>query len=130
MRERPSCAVNLGLFRSQREGSGDTAGGRRFSQAGDLSILGSRGGLGLVDAIADPNADPQTLSFRRISSRLSVSPAGTGDGTTSPEMLGGREHTRHTVQTALTQRPNRIVAGLRFPPALMASPRPGPSPAR
>jgi len=112
------CAVNLALSLATEKQVEVLLIDADFSKPEILSILGLEGSEGLMDAIADPGADPESFVIQTDIERLSVLPAGRQTNNVS-EMLAA-EHTRNVLD-ALTQRPNRIVV-FDSPPALMASP--------
>lgn len=112
------CAVNLALSLATEKQVEVLLIDADFSKPEILSILGLEGSEGLMDAIADPGADPESFVIQTDIERLSVLPAGRQTNNVS-EMLAA-EHTRNVLDT-LTQRPNRIVV-FDSPPALMASP--------
>jgi exopolysaccharide/PEP-CTERM locus tyrosine autokinase len=112
------CAVNLALSLATEKQVEVLLIDADFSKPEILSILGLEGSEGLMDAIADPSADPESFVIQTDIERLSVLPAGRQTNNVS-EMLAA-EHTRNVLD-ALTQRPNRIVV-FDSPPALMASP--------
>jgi exopolysaccharide/PEP-CTERM locus tyrosine autokinase len=112
------CAVNLALSLATEKQVEVLLIDADFSKPEILSILGLEGSEGLMDAIADPHADPESFVIQTDIERLSVLPAGRQTNNVS-EMLAA-ENTRNVLD-ALTQRPNRIVV-FDSPPALMASP--------
>ena len=84
-----------------------------------LSILGLEGGAGLIDAIADPSIDPESLVIHTDIERLSVLPAGRHMNNAT-ELLAS-ERTRE-VLAALAGADRRRLVIFDSPPALMASP--------
>ncbi len=113
------CAVNLALSLASEKDLEILLVDGDFAKPEILSILGLDGGPGLVDAIADPKADPNNFIIQTDIERLSVLPAGR-QANNVPELLGS-DRTRD-VLTALTEgHPRRIVI-FDSPPALMASP--------
>jgi exopolysaccharide/PEP-CTERM locus tyrosine autokinase len=111
------CAVNLALSLATEKQVEVLLIDADFSKPEILSILGLEGSEGLMDAIANPETDPESYVIQTDIERLSVLPAGRQTNNVS-EMLAA-EHTRNVLD-ALTQRPNRIVV-FDSPPALMAS---------
>ena len=90
-----------------------------FAKPEILSILGLEGGPGLIDAIADPNANPESFVIETDIEGLCVLPAGRQANNVT-ELIAS-ERTRHVLGALTGSRPNRIVI-FDSPPALMASP--------
>lgn len=90
-----------------------------FTKPEIFSILGIEGGRGFVDALVDPDADPEDFVIRTDIEGLSVLPAGL-HANNVPELLAS-ERTRE-VLAALTGRNPRRILIFDSPPALMASP--------
>ena len=110
------CAVNLALsMASEKEVEVLLVDGD-FSKPEILATLGLEGGPGLIDAIADPGLDPESLVIQTDIERLSVLPAGRHSNNVT-ELLASKR--TRMVLDALTRRPKRIVI-FDSPPALMA----------
>ncbi|MGZ8281759.1 MAG: hypothetical protein ACXWUN_02260 [Allosphingosinicella sp.] len=113
------CTVNLALSlagESEREVllvDGD------FAKPEMLSILGIEDGPGLVDALADPQLDPERFVIRTDVQGLSVLPCGRKVNNV-PELLAS-ERTREVLVKLIAGNPQRIIL-FDSPPALMASP--------
>ncbi len=113
------CAINLALSLASEKDLEILLVDGDFAKPEILSILGLQGGPGLVDAIADPAADPNAFVIQTDIERLSVLPAGR-QANNIPELLGS-DRTRHVLAALTEGRPRRIVI-FDSPPALMASP--------
>ena len=113
------CAVNLALSLASEKDvevllvDGDCA------KPEVLSLLGLEGGPGLIDAIADPACDPNSLIIHTDIDRFSVLPA--GRQTNNVTELLASERTRHVLAALTEGHPRRIVI-FDSPPALLASP--------
>jgi protein-tyrosine kinase len=86
-----------------------------------MSMLGLEGEAGLVDALADPDADPEEFVVRTDLPGLSVLPAGS-QANNVPELLASAR-TREVLAQLTAANPRRIVI-FDSPPALMASSAP------
>jgi exopolysaccharide/PEP-CTERM locus tyrosine autokinase len=113
------CAVNLALSMAQEKDLEVLLVDGDFSKPEILSILGLEGGPGLIDAIADPSADPKSFVIQTDIERLSVLPAGRQANNVT-ELLAS-QRTRQVLDALIADHPRRIVI-FDSPPALMASP--------
>jgi exopolysaccharide/PEP-CTERM locus tyrosine autokinase len=113
------CAINLALSLSSEKDVEILLVDGDFAKPEVLSILGLEGGPGLVDAIADPKADPNSFIIQTDIKGLSVLPAGR-QANNVPELLAS-ERTRQVLAALTEDHPRRIVI-FDSPPALMASP--------
>ena len=84
-----------------------------------LSTLGLPGGEGLMDALADPGIDPETLVIRTNIPNLSVLPA--GRQTNNDTELLASDRTPALIERLIAGRPRRIIV-IDSAPALAASP--------
>jgi protein-tyrosine kinase len=113
------CAVNLALSLASEKDVEILLVDGDFPKPEILSILGLEGGAGLVDAIADPSLDPESLVIHTDIEGLSVLPAGRHVNNVT-ELLAS-ERTRE-VLSALARADRRRLVIFDSPPALMASP--------
>ena len=113
------CAINLALSMASEKDVEVLLVDGDFSKPEILSILGVEGGPGLIDAIADPSIDPDSLVIQTDIERLSVLPAGRQANNVT-ELLASK-HTRQVLDTLTMRHPKRIVI-FDSPPALVASP--------
>jgi exopolysaccharide/PEP-CTERM locus tyrosine autokinase len=113
------CAVNLALSLAAERDDEVLLIDADFPKPEVLSILGLEGGAGLVDALADPLVDPESLVIRTDVRGLSVLPAGRHVPNVT-ELLAS-ERTREVLARLTRDHPRRIVL-FDAPPALMASP--------
>jgi protein-tyrosine kinase len=113
------CTVNLGLSLAGERDLEVLLVDGDFAQPDLLGLLGIEGGPGLVDALADPSADPEDFVIRTDVAGLSVLPAG-ARANNVPELLASAR-TRDVLSRLVTGDPRRIVL-FDSPPALMASP--------
>jgi exopolysaccharide/PEP-CTERM locus tyrosine autokinase len=113
------CAINLALSMASEKDVEVLLVDGDFSKPEILSILGVEGGPGLIDAIADPNSDPESFVIETDIKRLSVLPAGRQANNVT-ELLASKR-TRQVLDALTTPRPKRIVI-FDSPPALVASP--------
>jgi exopolysaccharide/PEP-CTERM locus tyrosine autokinase len=90
-----------------------------FNKPAILSTLGLQGERGLVDALADPFLDPESLVIRTDVRGLSVLPAGRSVTNVTELLASGR--TPEVLDLLTRDRPRRIVL-FDSPPALLASP--------
>lgn len=111
------CAINLALSLASERDVEVLLVDADFPKPEVLSILGLETGPGLVDALADPRLDPESLVLRTDIDGLSVLPAGRQVNNVT-ELLGSAR--TEGVLKALA-RPGRIIL-FDSPPALMASP--------
>lgn len=113
------CAVNLALsLAGEREHDVLLVDGD-FSKPDVPAILGLPAGPGLVDALADPNADPEAFIIHTDVPGLSVLPAGRKQNNV-PELLAS-DRTREVLARLIAANSRRIIL-FDSPPALMASP--------
>ena len=113
------CAVNLALsLAGEREVEVLLVDGD-FTKPDVLGILGIESGPGLVDALADPAADPEDFVIRTDVEGLSVLSAGRKTNNV-PELMAS-ERTREVLVRLVAADPRRIII-FDSPPALMASP--------
>ncbi|MES2753756.1 MAG: hypothetical protein V4659_03745 [Pseudomonadota bacterium] len=113
------CAINLAIsLAAERETEVLLIDGD-FAKRDVMPRLGLSAGPGLLDALADPVLDPETLVVRTDIPQLSVLAAGsrTNDDT---ELLAS-ERTRAVIARLLSADPKRILI-FDSPPALAASP--------
>ena len=115
------CAVNLALSLASEKDFEVLLVDADFAKPEILSTLGlatGGNGAGLIDAIADPSIEPETLVIRTDIANLSVMPAGraTNDAT---ELLASAR-TRDVLDGLVAQRPRRVVI-FDSAPALAAS---------
>jgi protein-tyrosine kinase len=113
------CALNLALSLAGERDVEVLLVDGDFSKPEILSLLGIEGAAGLVDALADPGLDPETLVIRTDIEGLSVLPAGRQVNNVT-ELLAS-ERTRDVLAALTAGRPKRILI-FDSPPALMASP--------
>lgn len=113
------CAVNLAISMANEKDLEVLLVDGDFSKPEILSVLGLEGGPGLIDAIADPDADPNDYIIQTDIKRLSVLPAGRQANNVT-ELLASRR-TRQVLDALTAHHPKRIVI-FDSPPALMASP--------
>jgi protein-tyrosine kinase len=113
------CAVNLALSLASERDTDVLLVDGDFAKPEILSILGVEGGRGLVDALADPAIDPESLVLRTDVGGLSVLPAGRHVNNVT-ELLAS-DRTRDVLEALAAAHPRRIVI-FDSPPALMASP--------
>jgi exopolysaccharide/PEP-CTERM locus tyrosine autokinase len=113
------CAVNLALSLAGERDIEVLLVDADFPKPECLSILGLEGGQGLVDAIADPALDVESLVIRTDVVGLSVLPAGSHAVDVTELLASGR--TREVLGRLTRDNPRRIVL-FDSPPALMASP--------
>ena len=112
------CAVNLALsLASERDLEVLLVDGD-FPKPEILSLLGVEGGPGLVDALADANADPEDFVIRTDLGGLSLLAAGR-QANNVPELLAS-ERTRQVLSRLVEANPRRIIL-FDSPPTLMAS---------
>lgn len=115
------CAVNLALSMATEKDLEVLLVDGDFSKPEILSVLGLEGGPGLIDAIADADADadPNDFIIQTDIERLSVLPAGRQANNVT-ELLAS-QRTRKVLDALTANHPKRIVI-FDSPPALMASP--------
>ena len=113
------CAVNLALSLAGERDVDVLLVDGDFAKPEILSILGLEGGPGLIDAIADPDADPNAYVIETDVKGLSVLPAGRQANDVT-ELLAS-ERTREVLAALTRDHPKRVII-FDSPPALMASP--------
>jgi Mrp family chromosome partitioning ATPase len=111
------CAINLALSLAAERDMEVLLIDADFPKPEILSILGLECGPGLVDALADPGIDPESLIVRTDVRGLSVLAAGQHVADVTELLASGR--TRELL--ARLANPRRIIL-FDSPPALMASP--------
>jgi Mrp family chromosome partitioning ATPase len=113
------CAVNLALsLAGEREVEVLLVDGD-FTKPDIPAMLGIESGPGLVDALADPLADPESFVIRTDVPGLSVLPAGRKQNNVPELLASGR--TREVLARLVAGDGRRIIL-FDSPPALMASP--------
>jgi Mrp family chromosome partitioning ATPase len=113
------CAVNLALSLAGEHGIEVLLVDGDFAKPDMLSILGIEPGPGLVDALVDPNADPERFVIRTDVNGLSVLPCGRKEHNV-PELLAS-DRTRDVLSRLIAVDKQRLIL-FDSPPALMASP--------
>jgi exopolysaccharide/PEP-CTERM locus tyrosine autokinase len=113
------CALNLALSISGEPDTEVLLVDGDFPNPQILAMLGLEAEAGLVDAIADPRLDPESLVLRTDLPGLSILPAGRQVANVT-ELLAS-ERARAVAARLAEARPNRIIL-FDSPPALMASP--------
>ena len=113
------CAVNLALSLASEKDVDVLLVDGDFSKPEILSTLGLEGEKGLIDAIADPGIDPESLVIQTDISGLSVLPAGRHVNNVTELLASGR--TREVLAALTGANPRRLVL-FDSPPALVASP--------
>ncbi|QAY79158.1 exopolysaccharide biosynthesis protein [Sphingosinicella sp. BN140058] len=111
------CAINLALSLAAEKDVEVLLIDADFPKPEVLALLGLEAGPGLTDALADPDADPESFVVRTDLRGLSLLPAGRPVGDVT-ELLAS-ERTRRLL--ARLADPRRIIL-FDSPPALMASP--------
>jgi exopolysaccharide/PEP-CTERM locus tyrosine autokinase len=112
------CAVNLALSMANERDTEVLLIDGDFAKPTVLATLGIEGPIGLMDALADPSIDVESLIIKTDVGSLSVLPS--GKYTNEATELIAADHTRNVVER-LAAKPNRIVL-FDSPPALAASP--------
>ena len=113
------CAVNLALSLAGERDVEVLLVDGDFSKPDVPAMLGIEGGPGLVDALADPQVDPERFVIRTDVPGLSVLPAGRKQNNVPELMASGR--TREVLARLVAGDSRRIIL-FDSPPALMASP--------
>lgn len=113
------CAINLALSLSGERDVEVLLIDGDFSKPEVLATLGIPDGPGLVEALADANADPEDFVIRTNLRGLSVLPAGR-KANNVPELLAS-DRTREVLAKLVAGDKKRIIL-FDSPPALMASP--------
>ncbi|KQX22724.1 MULTISPECIES: AAA family ATPase [unclassified Sphingomonas] len=112
------CAVNLALSMANERDIEVLLIDGDFAKPTVLSTLGIEGPVGLMDALADPDIDVETLVIKTDVGNLSVLPS--GKYTNEATELIAADRTR-TIIERLSSKGNRIIL-FDSPPALAASP--------
>ena len=112
------CAVNLALSMANERDIEVLLIDGDFAKPTVLSTLGIDGPVGLMDALADPDIDVETLVIKTDVGNLAVLPS--GRYTNEATELIAADRTR-TIIERLSAKPNRIIL-FDSPPALAASP--------
>lgn len=112
------CAVNLALSMANERDIEVLLIDGDFAKPTVLSTLGIEGPVGLMDALADPDIDVETLVIKTDVGNLSVLPS--GKYTNEATELIAADRTRQIIERLSTKR-NRIII-FDSPPALAASP--------
>lgn len=112
------CAVNLALSMANERDIEVLLIDGDFAKPTVLSTLGIEGPVGLMDALADPDIDVETLVIKTDVGNLSVLPS--GKYTNEATELIAADRTR-TIIERLSSKANRIIL-FDSPPALAASP--------
>ena len=112
-------AINLALSLAAEQDTEVLLVDADFNKPAILSTLGLEAERGLVDALADPSLDPESLVLRTDVRGLSVLPAGRHVTNVTELLASGR--TPEVLDLLTRDRPRRIVL-FDSPPALLASP--------
>jgi protein-tyrosine kinase len=112
------CAVNLALSMANERDIEVLLIDGDFAKPTVLSTLGIEGPVGLMDALADPDIDVETLVIKTDVGNLSVLPS--GKYTNEATELIAADRTRAIIER-LSSKANRIIL-FDSPPALAASP--------
>jgi exopolysaccharide/PEP-CTERM locus tyrosine autokinase len=113
------CAINMALSLAGERDVEVLLVEADFSKPDVLRTLGIEPGPGLVDALSNPDADPEDYVIRTDVRGLSVLPAG-AKANNVPELLAA-ERTREVLSRLVAVDRKRIIL-FDSPPALMASP--------
>ena len=113
------CAINLALSLAGEKDVDVLLVDGDFVKPEILSTLGLENGPGLIDAIADPDADPNAFVIATDIEGLSVLPAGRQANDVTELLASAR--TRDVFSDLIANHPKRVVI-FDSPPALMASP--------
>jgi len=113
------CAVNLALSLAGERDVEVLLVDGDFTKPDVPAILGLESGPGLVEALADPQADPEAFVIRTDVPGLSVLPAGRKQNNVPELLASGR--TREVLARLVAGDRRRIIL-FDSPPALMASP--------
>lgn len=113
------CALNLALSLASEKDVEVLLVDGDFGKPEILSLLGLKAGPGLIDAIADPQADAESFVVRTDLGGLSVLPGGRQANNVTELLASAR--TRQVLNDLTAARPERIIL-FDSPPALMASP--------
>jgi protein-tyrosine kinase len=112
------CAINLALSLSGEPEVEVLLVEGDFLKPDALALLGIPSGAGFVDALADPDSDPESFVIRTDVPGLSVLPAGARTNNV-PELLAS-ERSREVLAKLIAGDKRRIIL-FDSPPALMAS---------
>ena len=112
------CAINLALSLAGEKDVEVLLVDGDFIKPDALGLLGLAGGPGFVDALADPQSDPESFVVRTDVPGLSVLPAGARTNNV-PELLAS-ERSREVLAKLVAGDQRRIIL-FDSPPALMAS---------
>lgn len=112
------CALNLALSLAGEQEVDVLLVDGDFAKPEILARLGIEAGPGLVDAILDPDADPESFVLGTDIDGLSILPAGR-QANNVPELLAS-ERTREMLAALAAADPRRLIL-FDSPPALMAS---------
>jgi len=112
------CAANLALSLAGERDSEVLLVDGDVAKHDLLALLGIESGSGLVDALADPAADPEAFVIRTDVPGLAVLPAGR-QASNVPELLAS-ERTREVLARLIEADPRRIIL-FDSPPVLMDS---------
>lgn len=113
------CAVNLALSLASERDTEVLLVDADVAKPEVLSTLGLEGRAGLMDALADPGIDVESLVIRTSIAKLSVLPAGKAAHDDNELLASAR--TKVVLESLATSNPNRIVI-FDSAPALAASP--------
>nr|WP_239025927.1 AAA family ATPase [Sphingomonas paeninsulae] len=113
------CAVNLALSLASERDTEVLLVDADVAKPEVLSTLGLEGDAGLMDALADPTIDVESLVIRTNIAKLSVLPAGKAAHDDNELLASAR--TKVVLESLATSNPNRIVI-FDSAPALAASP--------
>ncbi len=113
------CALNLALSLSGEQDLEILLVDADFAKPDVFSTLGVEPGPGLVDALADPNVDPEAFVVNTDIMGLSLLSSGRRENNV-PELLAS-ERTRQVVAALAAADPRRLILS-DSPPLLMASP--------
>lgn len=113
------CSVNLALSMASETDIEVLLVDADVAKPEVLSTLGLPGGMGLMDALADPSLDAEQLIIRTDIPNLSVLPA--GRQTNNDTELLASDRTRSLIESLVARNPRRIIL-FDSAPALAASP--------
>ncbi len=112
------CAVNLALSMASESEIEVLLVDADVAKPEVLSTLGLPGGPGLLDVLADPNADPEAAIIRTSIPKLSVLPAGR-QSHNDTELLAS-DRTQKVIDALMSRNPRRVIV-FDTAPALAAS---------
>ena len=113
------CAINLAMSLAAETDAEILLVDADFAKPDVLQTLGVEAGAGLLDALADPGIDAESLIIDTDVPQLAILPAGTRSNTDT-EMLAS-ERARAVLRGLVEANPRRIMV-FDSPPALAASP--------